>query len=84
MGFPMSALVSISCAASAALDQFPLVAGTEVHRGQQQSRLFCSFLGLFAPVHAQDVQIRSTTHMVLTAALLLEQYYNVILMLQKE
>ena len=51
----------------------------------QLLKLFCSFLGLFAPVHAQDVQIRSTAHMLLPAALLLlEQYYNMILMLQKE
>jgi hypothetical protein len=44
----MSALVSISCAA--VLDQFPFVAGTEV----QQLKPLCSFLDLFAPVHAQD------------------------------
>jgi hypothetical protein len=40
--------------------------------------LFCSFLGLFAPVHAQDVQIRSTAQRVFPAALL-EQYHNIIL-----
>jgi hypothetical protein len=31
---------------------------------------FCSFFGLFAPVHAQDAQIRSTAHMVLPVELL--------------
>jgi hypothetical protein len=49
--------------------------------------MFCSgsFLGCFAPVHAQEAQIRSTAHRVLPAALLLlEQFYNIILMLQKE
>jgi hypothetical protein len=65
----MSALVSTSCAA--ALDLFPSVAGTEVHCDHHQLRQFCSFLGLFAPVHAQDAQIRSTAHMVLPAELLL-------------
>jgi hypothetical protein len=76
--------VSISCAA--ALDRFPLVAGKWVHRDRQQMSPFCSFLGLFAPVHAKDVQIRSTAHtgVLLAALLLLEQYYNFILMLQKE
>jgi hypothetical protein len=61
----MSALVSISCAA--ALDRFPLDAGAEVHCDHQQLKPFCYFLGLFAPVHAQDAQItgRSTAHMVL-------------------
>jgi hypothetical protein len=79
----ISALMSISCAA--ALDQFPLVVGTEVHGDSQQLKLFCSFFCLFAPVHAQDAQIRSTAHRVLPAAiLLLEQYHNIILMLQKE
>jgi hypothetical protein len=41
----------------------------------------------FAPVHAQEAQIRSTAHRVpvLPAALLLlDQYHNIILMLQKE
>ena len=66
---PISALVSISCAA--VLDQFPLVVGTEVYSDCQQSNQFCSFLGLFALVHAQDVQIRSTAQMVLPAVLLL-------------
>jgi hypothetical protein len=79
----MSALVSISCAA--ALDQFSLVAGTDVHCDSQQLKQVCSFLGLFATVHAQDVQNRSTAHRELPVALLLlEQYYNIILMLQKE
>jgi hypothetical protein len=64
------------------LDRFPLVAGTEVHSDSQQLKQFCSFLGLFAPVHAQEAQIRSTAHMVLPAALLLlEQNYNIFLML---
>jgi hypothetical protein len=50
----------------------------------QLLRLFCSLLGLFEPVHAQDVQIRSTAQRVLPAALLLlEKYHNIILMLQK-
>jgi hypothetical protein len=79
----MSALVSTSYAA--VLDRFPKNVGTEVHCDCQLLKLFCLFLGLFAPVHAQDVQIRSTAHRVLSAALLLlEQYYNIILMLQKE
>jgi hypothetical protein len=44
----------------------------------QLLKLFCSFLGLFAPVHAQDVQIRSTAHRVLPAApLFLKQYHNI-------
>jgi hypothetical protein len=78
----ISALVSISCAA---LDLFPLVVGTEVHCDCHQLSPFCSFLGLFAPVHAQDAQIRSSAHRVLAAALLLlEQYHNIILMLQKK
>jgi hypothetical protein len=64
---PMSALVSTSCAA--ALGRFPLVSGTEVHRDRQQSKPFFSFSGLFAPVHAQDPQIRSAAHRVLAAAL---------------
>jgi hypothetical protein len=82
-GSSMSAQVSTSCAA--ALDRFPLVASMKAHRDHHQSRPFCSFSGLFAPVHAQDAQIRSTAHMVLPAdLLLLEQYYNIILMLQKE
>ena len=73
------------CAASAALDRFPLVAGTKVHRDHHQLGLLCSFLGLFAPVHAQDAQIRSAAHSVLAAALLvLKRYQNIILMLQKE
>jgi hypothetical protein len=67
------------------LDQFPLVVCAEVHGDSQNLRQVCSFLGLFAPVHAQDAQIKSTAHSVLPAALLLlEQYYNIILMLQKE
>jgi hypothetical protein len=66
---PMYALVSISCAA--ALDQFPLAAGKEVHCDQQHLEQFRSFLGLFAPVHAQDAQIRCAAHRVLAAALLL-------------
>jgi hypothetical protein len=42
-------------------------------------------LGLFEPVHAQDAQIRGSAHSVLAAALLLlEQYHNIILILQKE
>ena len=81
-GSSMSAPVSTSCAA--ALDRFPLVAGTEVYLDHHQLLQFCSFLGLFAPVHAQDAQIRSTAHMVFPAELLLlQQYYNIILMLQK-
>jgi hypothetical protein len=44
---------------------------TKVHRDCQQLRQFCSNLGLFALVHAQDVQIRSTAQMVLPAVLLL-------------
>jgi hypothetical protein len=82
-GSSMSALVSLSSAA--ALDQFPLVADTEVHRDRHQLVPFCSFLGLFAPVHAQDAQIRSAAHSVLAAALLvLKQYQNIILMLQNK
>ena len=82
-GSSMSAPVSTSCAA--ALDRFPLVAGTGVHRDHHIMESLYSFLGLFAPVHAQDVQIRSIAHMVLPSELLfLEQYYNIILMLQKE
>jgi hypothetical protein len=42
-------------------------------------------LGLFAPICAQDEQIRSAAHKVLPAALiLLEQYHDIILMLQKQ
>jgi hypothetical protein len=63
----MSALVSTSCAA--ALDLFPLVEGMNVHSDHHQIGPLCSFLGLFAPVHAQDVQIRNTAHMVLPAEL---------------
>jgi hypothetical protein len=82
-GLSMSVLVSTSCAA--ALDQFQLVAGTEVHSDHQQLRPFCSFSGCFAPVHAQEEQIRSAAHRVLPVALLLlEQYYNITLMLQKQ
>jgi hypothetical protein len=44
---------------------------TEVHCDCQQLRQFGSNLGLFALVHAQDVQIRSTAQMVLPAVLLL-------------
>jgi hypothetical protein len=40
-GSSMSALVSISCAV--ALDRFPLVAGTEVHRDRHQLGQFSSF-----------------------------------------
>jgi hypothetical protein len=77
-GSSMTALVSISCAV-------PLVVLTEVHHGCYELMWFCSFLGLFAPVHAQDMQIRSAAHRVLAAALLLlKQYHNIILMLQKE
>ena len=75
VGLSMLAPVSTSCAA--ALDQFPLVAGIESHRDRHQLVPFGSFLGLFAPVHEQDAQIRSTAHRVLPAALLLlEQFYN--------
>jgi hypothetical protein len=87
-GSSISALVSISCAA--APDRFPLVAGTEVHRDRLQICSFCYFLGLFAPVHAQKAQIRSTAHRELPAALLLlEQYHNrdirvIHMLLQKE
>ncbi len=68
-GSSISALVSISCAA--VLDLFPMVAGTEVHCDSHQLKQFCSFLDLFAPqaVHAQDAQIRSVAHRVLTVAL---------------
>jgi hypothetical protein len=42
------------------------------------------FFTPFAPIHAQDAQIRSAAHRVLAAAfLLLEQFHNIILMLQK-
>jgi hypothetical protein len=79
---PISALVSISCAAS--LDRFPLVARIWIHRESHQSKPFCSFLGLVAPVHAQDVQIRRAAHRVLSEELLLlEQYQIIILMLKK-
>jgi hypothetical protein len=88
----MPALVSISCAV--VLDQFPfkLVAGIEVHcesgiHDSQQLEQFCSFLDLFAPVHAQKEKIRSTAQTLLPAALLLLEHwqcYNIILMLQKE
>jgi hypothetical protein len=44
-GSSVSALVSTSCAE--ALDRFPLVAGTEVHRDHQMLGPLCSFLGLF-------------------------------------
>ena len=82
-GSSMSAPVSTSCAA--ALDRFPLVAGTGVHRDHHIMESLYSFLGLFAPVYAQNAQIRSAAHRVFPAALLLlEQYHNVILMLQKE
>jgi hypothetical protein len=67
------ALVSISCAA--ALHRFPLVAGTDIHRDRQLISPFCSFLGLFAPVHAQDEQIRGTAQRVLAAALLQLQHH---------
>jgi hypothetical protein len=46
-----------STSRAAVLDRFPLVARTQVHRDSQQLRQFCSFLGLLAPVHAQDAQI---------------------------
>jgi hypothetical protein len=62
-----------------------VVARNGEYRDCHQLGLFCSFLGLFAPIHAQDSQIRSAAHRVLPAALLLlEQYHNIILMLQKE
>ena len=80
-GSSMSALVSTSCAA--VLDLFQLVASSVVHFDQHQLMLFCSFLGLFAPVQGQDTQIRSTAHMVLPVALLLLEH-NIILMLQKK
>jgi hypothetical protein len=85
VGSSISALVSISCAA--VLDQFSLVVGTEVHCDSKQFKPLCSlaFLGLLAPVHAQKVQIRRAAHRVLTAALLLlEQYHNIMLIVQKE
>jgi hypothetical protein len=70
---------STSCAA--VLDWFPLVAQT---LWLSTGSLLCSFLGLFSPVHAQDVQIRSSAHRVLpTTLLLLEQYHNIILMLHR-
>jgi hypothetical protein len=72
-GSSMSALVSTSCAA--ALDQFQLVAGTEVYSDLQHLRPFCSFFCCFAPVHAQEAQIRSTAHRVLAAALLLLEQF---------
>jgi hypothetical protein len=65
----MSAPESTSCAA--ALDQFQLVAGTDVHSDNHHLMPFCSFLNLFAPVQGQDVQIRSTAHRVLPADFLL-------------
>jgi hypothetical protein len=65
----MSALVSTSCAA--ALDQFLLVAGKELHRDYHRLMPFCSCLGLFAPVQGHDTQIRSTAHLVLPADFLL-------------
>jgi hypothetical protein len=68
---PISALVSLSCATT--MD--PMVVCTWVHSDSQQLKPFCSFLGLFA----QDVQIRSSAHRVLPAALILLE-----LMLQKE
>jgi hypothetical protein len=81
---PIPALVSISHAA--VLDRFPVVVSTQVHSNCQQARQFCSFLGLFAPVYAQDAQIRRAAHRVLPAALLLllEQYHEIIFMLQKQ
>jgi hypothetical protein len=67
------------------LDLFPVVARSEEHSDCQHLSLFCSFLGLFAPVHAQDVQIRSTAHRVLPVAfLLLEQYHSIIPVLRKK
>jgi hypothetical protein len=48
-----------------------VVAHTEVHGDHQHLKQICSCLGLFAPVHAQGEQIRSTGHRVLPAALLL-------------
>jgi hypothetical protein len=84
-GSSTSALVSTFCAAP--LDRFQMVAGVEVHRDHHQQICFvtvANFLGIFAPVHAQEAQIRSSAHRVLPAALLLlEQYHNIILMLQK-
>jgi hypothetical protein len=66
------------------LDSFP-VARSEENSDCQHLSLFCSFLGLFAPVHAQDVQIRSTAHRVLPVAfLLLEQYHSIIPVLRKQ
>jgi hypothetical protein len=41
----------------------------ESNRYLKQLGQFYSYLLLFAPVHAQDAQIRSTAHKVLTAAL---------------
>jgi hypothetical protein len=57
------------------MDQFPMVVCTWVNSDSQQLKPFCSFLGLLA----QDVQIRSSAHRVLTFTL-----GTVQLMLQKE
>jgi hypothetical protein len=46
--------VSISCAA--VLDRFLLVGSTWKHCDCRLIRLFCSFLGLFAPVHAHKMR----------------------------
>jgi hypothetical protein len=62
------------------LDQFPVVIHIGDHSDSQQLGLFCSFLSLFAPLHAQDEQIRSTGQRWLPLALLLlEKYHNIIL-----
>jgi hypothetical protein len=78
---PMPARVYTSCAS--VLDRLPVVVHKEVHCDHN---ILDSFAHLFAPVHAQDAQIRRAAHRVLPAALLLlKQYHNmIILMLQKE
>jgi hypothetical protein len=48
-------------------------------------RQFCSFLVLFATFHAKDAQIGSAAHRVLPVVFFsLEQYHNIILILQKQ
>jgi hypothetical protein len=70
----MPALVSISSADM--LDWFPVVACTDLHSSgnSQQLGLFCSFLGLISPVHAQDEHIRSKAHKVTECSL--QHFYS--------
>jgi hypothetical protein len=76
MGFPhVCTGVYILCSHVGLLSLFPSVVALWVHGDHLQLRLFCSFLGLFAAVHEQDAQIRSTAHWVpLTVLSLLELY----------